>query len=150
MNRLTFTHIYYVHLLIELCFSKITESQDPGVGISVTSQNQLISQVMPRNLTELLMTWTQFVNILVRMTGTVEAKKKTNWATEIHNYINMSWWKAFKVFIFFFCYETMSICSQNCWIDWNSAMLCFKQLFHTGVWMFARIVRPLLATILCI
>ena len=30
----------------------------------------------------------------------------------------------------------MSDCSQNCWIDWNSALLCF--------------VRPLVATILCI
>ena len=47
------------------------------------------------------------------------------------------------------CYETMSNCSQNCWIDWNSAMLCFKQLFHIGVWTFGRFVRPLLATILC-
>ena len=31
-----------------------------------------------------------------------------------------------------FCYETMSNCSQNCWIDWNSAVLCFKRLFHIG------------------
>ena len=26
----------------------------------------------------------------------------------------------------------MSNCSKNCWIDWNSAVLCFKQLFHIG------------------
>ena len=44
----------------------------------------------------------------------------------------------------------MSNCSQNCWIDWNSAVLCFKRLFHIGVWTFARFVRPLLATILCV
>ena len=44
----------------------------------------------------------------------------------------------------------MSNCSQNCWIDSNSAMLCFKRLFHVGVWMFAWFVRPLLATILCV
>ena len=31
-----------------------------------------------------------------------------------------------------FCYETMSNCSQNCWIDLNPAALCFKRLFHTG------------------
>ena len=42
-------------------------------------------------------------------------------------------------FRFFFCYETMSNCSQNCWIDWNSAVLCFKRLFHIGVWTFASI-----------
>ena len=24
----------------------------------------------------------------------------------------------------------MSNCSQNCWISWNSAALCFKRLFH--------------------
>ena len=47
-----------------------------------------------------------------------------------------------------FCYETMSNCSQNCWIDWKSAAMCFKRLFHTGVWTFAQFVRPLLATIL--
>ena len=34
-------------------------------------------------------------------------------------------------------------------IDWNSAVLCFKQHFRIGVWPFARFVRPLLATILC-
>ena len=38
--------------------------------------------------------------------------------------------------------------SNNCWIDWNSAVLCFKRLFHIGVWTFARFVRPLLATTL--
>ena len=28
----------------------------------------------------------------------------------------------------------ISNCSQNCWIDWNSAMLCFKWLFlHRGM-----------------
>ena len=36
-----------------------------------------------------------------------------------------------------------------CWIDWNSAVLCFKLLFHIGVWTFAWFARPLLATILC-
>ena len=41
-------------------------------------------------------------------------------------------------------------CSQNCWIDWNSAVRCFKRLFQIGVWMFARFVRPLVATILCV
>ena len=34
-------------------------------------------------------------------------------------------------------------CSQNCWIDWNSAVLCFKRLFHIGVWTFSWFVRPL-------
>ena len=28
------------------------------------------------------------------------------------------------IFKSFFCYETMSNCSQNCWIDQNSAVLC--------------------------
>ena len=42
------------------------------------------------------------------------------------------------IFILIFCYETMSNCSQNCWINWNPAVLCFKWLFHTGVWTFAR------------
>ena len=44
----------------------------------------------------------------------------------------------------------MSNCSQNCWIDLNSAVLCFQRHFHTGVWTFAWFVRPLLATILCV
>ena len=44
-------------------------------------------------------------------------------------------------------YETMFNCSQNCWIDRNSAMLCFKWLFYIGVWTFARFVRALLATV---
>ena len=48
----------------------------------------------------------------------------------------------------FCCYETMSNCSQNCWIYCDSAVLCFKRLFHIGVWR--GFVRPLLATILCI
>ena len=52
--------------------------------------------------------------------------------------------------IFCCCYETMSNCSQNCWIDWNSAVPCFKQLFHIGVKTFTRFVRCLLATILCL
>ena len=49
----------------------------------------------------------------------------------------------------FFCfgYETMSNCSQNCWIYWICAVLCFKQLFLIG---YERFVRPLLATILCV
>ena len=50
------------------------------------------------------------------------------------------------IYLFIFCYETMSNCSKNCWIDWNSAMLFFKQLFHIGVWTFAWFVRPLVAT----
>ena len=38
------------------------------------------------------------------------------------------------IFSFLFIYyETMSNCSQNCWIDWNSAVLCFKQLSHWGM-----------------
>ena len=37
---------------------------------------------------------------------------------------------AFLVFCFCFCYERMSNCSQNCWIDWNSAVL-----FHTPMYM---------------
>ena len=53
-------------------------------------------------------------------------------------------------FQFLVGYETMSNCSQNCWIDWNSAVLCFKWLFHIGVWTFARYVRLLLAAILCV
>ena len=52
-------------------------------------------------------------------------------------------------FSFCSCYETMFNCSQYCWIDWNSAVLCFKWLYNIGVWTFARFVRPLLATILC-
>ena len=44
----------------------------------------------------------------------------------------------------------MSNCSQNCWIDGISAVLCFKRLFHTGVLTFGRFVRPLLPTILCV
>ena len=44
----------------------------------------------------------------------------------------------------------LSNCSQNCWIDWNSAVLCFKRLFHIRIWTFAQFVRPLLATILCV
>ena len=49
-----------------------------------------------------------------------------------------------------FCYETMSNCNQNCWIDWDSDVLCFKRLFQIGVWAFAGFVWPLLATILCV
>ena len=36
-------------------------------------------------------------------------------------------------FLFCCCYETMSNCSQNCWIDWNSAVLCFKRPFNRGM-----------------
>ena len=43
----------------------------------------------------------------------------------------------------FVSYETMSNCSQNCWMNWNSAVLCFKRLFYTGVWTFARFVSLL-------
>ena len=32
---------------------------------------------------------------------------------------------------------------KYCWIDWNSAVLCIKRLFHVGVWTFAWFVRPL-------
>ena len=53
-------------------------------------------------------------------------------------------------FLFLFCCETMSNCSQNCWIDWNSAVLCFKRFFSHRVWTFAWFVRPLLATTLCL
>ena len=52
---------------------------------------------------------------------------------------------------FFFCYETRSNCSQNCWIDWNSAVLCFKQVFpHRGMNVCPICAAPLLATILCV
>ena len=45
---------------------------------------------------------------------------------------------AFLGFCLFDCL-TMN-CSQNCWIDWNYAALCFKQLFfYIGVWTFARL-----------
>ena len=37
------------------------------------------------------------------------------------------------LFYLFFGYETIFNCSQNCWIDRNSAVLCFKRLFHIGV-----------------
>ena len=37
------------------------------------------------------------------------------------------------IFSFLFCYETMSNCSLNCWIDWNYLVLCFKRLFHIRV-----------------
>ena len=51
---------------------------------------------------------------------------------------------------FLVCFFVVSYCSQNCWIDWNSAVLCmyFFKCWHMGVWTFARFVRPLLATIL--
>ena len=40
----------------------------------------------------------------------------------------------FILFYLFFGHETMSNCRQNCWIDWNSAVLCFKRLFlHRGM-----------------
>ena len=51
---------------------------------------------------------------------------------------------------FYFFDETMSNCSQNCLITCNSAALCFKQLFHKGVWIFAQFVWPLLATKHCV
>ena len=54
------------------------------------------------------------------------------------------------LYLFIFGYEIMSNCSQNCWIDWNSAELCFKRLVHIGVRTFARFVWPLLTTILCV
>ena len=57
------------------------------------------------------------------------------------------WSKTNFLFNFLFGYETMSNCSQNCWIDWNAAVLCSKQIFHIGIWTFARFVRPLLATV---
>ena len=35
---------------------------------------------------------------------------------------------------FLLCNEMMSNCSQNCWINWNSAVLCIKRLFpHRGM-----------------
>ena len=55
----------------------------------------------------------------------------------------------FYLFICCCCYETMSNCSQNCWTDWNSAVLCFNNFFTYEVWTFAQFARPLLATILC-
>ena len=42
------------------------------------------------------------------------------------------------------------VAEKDCWINWNSAMLCYKLLFHIVVRTFAQFVRPLLATILCI
>ena len=39
---------------------------------------------------------------------------------------------AFLMLIFFLCCETMFNCSQNCWIDWNSAVLC-STLSHRGM-----------------
>ena len=35
-------------------------------------------------------------------------------------------------FLFIFRYETMSNCSQNCWIDWISTVQCFNQ-FTSGI-----------------
>ena len=46
-------------------------------------------------------------------------------------------------FLIKFCYEMMSNYSHNYWIDWNSAVLCFKWLFHIGVWTFAWSLRNL-------
>ena len=43
----------------------------------------------------------------------------------------------------------MPNCSQNCWINWMPWRI-LNDLFHTGVWTFARFVRPLLAITLCI
>ena len=54
------------------------------------------------------------------------------------------------LFIFFLLLWNDIQLQQNCWINWDSAVLCFKRLFHIGVWTFAWFVRPLLATILCI
>ena len=48
--------------------------------------------------------------------------------------------------LLFICYETMSNCSQNCCIDWNSAMLCFAWLFYIEVWTSARFVHHILCT----
>ena len=42
-------------------------------------------------------------------------------------------------------HNNLFIAMFNCWIDWNSAAN-----FSHRVWTFARFVRPLLATILCI
>ena len=57
-----------------------------------------------------------------------------------------------RIFSFFLLIcETMSKCSRNCWIDWNSATLCFKWLFHIHVvWLFAWFVQPLFGAILCV
>ena len=46
---------------------------------------------------------------------------------------------------FFFFFWLWNDCSQNCWIDWNSAVYYCKRLFHIS-----RFVRPLLGTILCV
>ena len=32
-------------------------------------------------------------------------------------------------FSFYFWYVTMSNCIQNCWVNWNYAVLCFERLF---------------------
>ena len=53
------------------------------------------------------------------------------------------------LFVFSFCYETMSNYSQNCWVDWNSTC-CVSTIYFIGVWTFARFLRPLSATILCV
>ena len=54
--------------------------------------------------------------------------RKSGWRTRA---------SAFLISGVFFCYETMSNCSQNCWIDWNSAVLCFKWLSHKGMNVYA-------------
>ena len=45
-----------------------------------------------------------------------------------------------RIFLIFNLFFTLSNCNQICWIYWNSAVLCFKQLFHIRVWTFARFV----------
>ena len=50
------------------------------------------------------------------------------------------------VFIWrFFCCSVYN-CSQDCWIDWNSAALCFKRPFSQRGYERLQIVRPLLIT----
>ena len=55
-----------------------------------------------------------------------------------------------QVSIFSFCYEMMCNCSQvaGSILEFCHA-LCFKCIFHIGVWTFAWFVWPHLATILC-
>ena len=42
----------------------------------------------------------------------------------------------------FFCHETMSNCSQDCWIELEFCCFVYQWLFHIGVYMFAWFVQP--------
>ena len=68
----------------------------------------------------------------------VEFRRKFSWGNSIlESKISI---KSIYFYCYFVCYETMSNCSKNCWIDWNSAVL----------YGYARFLGPLSATILCI